>query len=342
LRLLPVSLLSTRYSFNSLMPPKKQKGKRTVARSAPKTSAVRISKFVGNRLDEQARAYALLLSDPCGGALVHPTFTGGAGGLLVRAESMFTQGSLPTSTSSFVGWTPGAIGSTTYLGVNYGVSILLGESATSTTPVTITNGSNVSQPGYVYLAAAAADVRAVAACIQVFYPGAEMNRAGIVAYGTLSGAAVINGNITTVSSISNVLERYERTPTGSIEMMWRPSDYDQTPTAPTLQTPQPDINKRSGIGVTSIGGPLATGLVYRLVCVYEYTPALGSGITTASTSRSTSTSTLNMVLNALDGAGDWMVRGSALASRMYGAYNAAKSVRAVAYAGRSSQPFRLM
>lgn len=319
------------------MPPKKQKGKRTVAKSATKIKP-RISAFNGNRLDDQGKAYARLLRDPCTAALVHPTFVGGEGGMLVRAESIFTVGVGATTTSHFFAWVPGGIGSTG----TAASGAVLAEAITSGSVVTAAQAAVSVIPGYNYLAGAAADVRAVAACVQVFYPGSESTRAGLVAYGNASGAMVPSGVPTSPATVANLLERYERTPTNSIEFNWRPTDFDQTPTAPTTATPQTDLNKRGALCVSQINAPVAVGLVYRLVCVYEYTPALGSGITIASTSRSTSTSTLNSVLNALDGAGDWMVRGSALASRMVGAYNAAAFVPAVMYGGRVQPSFRLM
>jgi hypothetical protein len=319
------------------MPPKKQKGKRTVAKSAAKIiTKPRISFSLGNRLDEQAKAYARLLRDPCSAALVHPTFVGGEGGMLIRAEYLITTLNTVGTTSGYFVWIPGGIGNVGGLS-----SAIVGTDATSSSSATTpANYAVATQPGYSYLAAAAADVRAVAACVQVFYPGTESSRSGILAYGNVSGAAIQSGVPCSVSAVANVLERYERVPTGSIEIMWRPSDYDQTPTAPTFPTPQTDLNKRSGLCISLQGGALATGLTLRLVCVYEYTPALGSGITTSSTSRNTSGSSLNAVLNALDTAGDWMVRGSALASKMYGMYAAA--VPAIAYGGRTSTPFRLM
>jgi hypothetical protein len=234
-------------------------------------------------------------------------------------------------------WIPGGIGS---IGGTAASGVLYYEAATNSATGATLNLSISWQPGYSYLAAAAADVRAVAACIQVFYPGSESARSGILAYGNISGAAVQAGGTTSVSSVANILERYERMPTSSLEIIWRPSDYDQTPTAPTFPTTQTDLNKRSGLAVTLQGGALAVGLTFRIVCVYEYTPALGSGITTSSTSRNTSGSSLNTVLNVLDKAGDWMVKGSVLASKMYGVYSS--FVPAVTYGGRTSAPFRLM
>jgi hypothetical protein len=320
------------------MPPKKQKGKRTVAKSAPKIKP-RISFSIGNRLDEQAKAYGRLLRDPCSAPLVHPTFTGGEGGMLVRAEYLITLFVNSTSTCGVVVWIPGGIGN---VGASAASGVIGAESPASSGAITPTNYILATQPGYTYLSTAAADVRAVAACMQVFYPGTESTRSGILAYGNVSGAAIVSGTSTSVSNVSNILERYERVPTNSIELMWRPADFDQTPTAPTYPTTQADLNKRSGLCVALQGGALAVGLTVRFVCVYEYTPALGSGITTSSTSRNTSSSTLNSVLNVLDAAGDWMVRGGSLASKMYGMYNSIQAVPAIAYGGRTNAPFRLM
>jgi len=90
----------------------KKMNKSAVAQKKKKTSVPRgVPAAVRRGMDASARAYAMLLSDPCGAPLTHPLYAGGEGGILVKAESVFNLVA-GTDTKALVHWTPGAMGTT--------------------------------------------------------------------------------------------------------------------------------------------------------------------------------------------------------------------------------------
>lgn len=316
------------------MPPKKMRQKqRTNANSQQKQlqrSKPRVPTSIVNRLDEQARCYAALLANPCDAPLCHPTYSGADGALVVRVESYYYLGVTTGATASAFAWTPGAIGGNGTLGA----SITTFDAIDANTLTTLVAVANFTQPGYTFLAANASEVRCAAACIQVVYPGTELNRSGIINYGNANGAVINRASQATVSQLQGVLPYYERTPTNCVEIRWRPTSFDQEMTSPTANTELNEIYRRGSLIVSQSGGYPSTGLCLRLVAVYEYTPLMTSGLVLSNMSRNTSANTLDHVINALDSTGSWMTRGAAaLGSVVRGASKLVPYVRAIAYAG---------
>lgn len=91
---------------------KSKRTKRQPTRRNKPTAPRRVGGTGGKRpvLDKDAASYAALLADPINAPLVHPIYTGGDGGYLLRADSTFNVGAGVTDNSGYLHWTPGAIG----------------------------------------------------------------------------------------------------------------------------------------------------------------------------------------------------------------------------------------
>lgn len=287
-------------------------------------------------LDQQAVAYAHLLNDPCSAPLTHPVYSGSDGGLLARFENYYTANTtVAGSTSGFWSWAPGGIGNN----AGAGPSIVQGEAVLAGTAITAATLGTTTQPGWAYLSTNSGATRCVAACIQVMFVGAESARSGIVAYGGLSGSSILSGVSANASSSLQLFEKYERMPTHSLEVKWRPGNFDQDFTDPSQSTSKVELSRRAAIGFGWVGAPPGVGIVVRMVAVYEYIPLINSGLVVPYNSRSTSNSSLDHVVNALDATGEWMYNAGRVVNSAYRvAQRAAPYVQAVAYAGSRAMP----
>lgn len=275
-------------------------------------------------LDAWGQAYARLLRNPCGADLVHPVYTGGGGGYLVRVEKDFLVATTLSSTVTW-GWFCPSNMSSTVGATTYGVL-----STTSDLNVASAVGGTVAtQPGYTFLSSVAKAVRCVSACLQVSYPGSELNRSGVVGLGTSTLANVAGAN--SAADMRTLASKVTRTPDGVLEVKWSPNDVSQRYVDPN----------ETGVGGngeddfpalfwTAAGLPADVGLRVRLVVVYEWLPKSTMGVISAPGDTVTrSRNTLNNVLNALRSAGDWAYEG------FTGLGHAASSMGAAAIAGRN-------
>lgn len=258
------------------------------------------------RLDPPGLAYARLIADPCNAVMAHPTYSGSSGGYLIRADSLTLVGVGATETSGFINWTPAALTATTHGLVGAG-STGWGTNATA--------AYQAGNPGYTFLASNAGVARCVAACMRVFYPGAESTRAGYLAYGQLSGGAIVQGTLQTPQGVAQMLNTTQRMPANDVELFWRPNDSDQA-----FQNLQPtgtydDASyEKASLCVAWGGIPVSTGLGLHLTAVYEWQPGQGLGIASASSNYTASRNTLSEVVNALKEAGFEFVRSAGTAA----------------------------
>lgn len=308
------------------MAPKKRAG----GKPKGKKMQVVMPRQIRASLDAQAMAWARILNDPCSAPLAHPCYAGSDGGILVRCESIIDIGTGGTDTSGAFFWSPGGLGlvSTFATGLAQGVAV------NSTTNMTSVSMTAALQPGYAYLSQNAASFRAVAACMQITYLGSESNRSGVVSYGGANGTTFNTTDVISAGSLSTVLEKFERTPVGTIEVKWRPSAFDQTFKDTTATLTVAELAKYSSVGMVYSGLQAAAGIRLRMVCVYEYQPSNALGVVSASSSRNTSSNSLDHVINYLDASGDWMYKAAGSAGRfLRGAAAVEPYVRAVAYGG---------
>jgi hypothetical protein len=229
-------------------------------------------------LDSGARAWAKLLDDPCAANLVYPCYPTGTGGsVLMRFETDNLYYTGATETAGMFLVCPGALqGFTNNVPQT---SDVLGS------PL----GAFLTQvPGYTFIHGNANSFRAVAGCMQIMYPGTELNRSGIVGVGITDGA-VFSRNIATANGGGNIntsagemrtmCQHVERMPTGVVEIKWFPGNKDQQ----SESTQGNDLNSTDEISGRNVmfasvsGFPVSTGVRIRIVCVYEISFGSGAG-----------------------------------------------------------------
>lgn len=269
--------------------------------AAPRGRILRVPRGIPGGL--QASQYAALLADPCTQPLVHPVGPGN-GGFLVRVESDYIIGNGATATAGFLRWAPGALvkGTTGDAGLAY---------ATGTTDLAtltaIGTSADTYLPAYTYLTTNARSQRCVAACIQLMWPGTELNRQGIVSGTVAPMETIIQGDSVTVANIRAGSGFTQRMPTEKMEIKWSPAPADLL-----YENLEGNIASQSGhnaLIVTWAGIPVSTGVRLRLVAVYEWLPRTVNGFVTtadAGTGGSASHITANDVLTGMRRSmGEW-------------------------------------
>lgn len=278
------------------------KGK-VVVRGAPKKTRkvktkqiVRVPRPVGRAaLDSAARQYAELIANPCGGKLTNTIWPGSSGGMVMRAETDNILFSGVTETAGVYVLCPGIV-----RGYTNNVSL------TSDTLVTALGPAVGGVPGDTFLPQNAGSVRCVAACLQLSFPGSELDRSGIVSLGVVPLASLTN-NITTASgggntsvsaaNIRTMCQHTERTPQNMAEVTWFPGAGDMMPFQignPTLanNTAIDEASEKNCLVATVAGLKAGVGLRVRTVCVYEWIPSTGKGfVATVEPPRSNNTLT---------------------------------------------------
>lgn len=253
--------------------------KSTNKRAAPRAKA-------RGPLDAGGKEYARLLADPCYGKLTTPLYDSVGSGNLVRLESDFILGAEATSVGCAVLFTPGLISTTGSSGVTIPTTVVNSDSGTITWSPAYAN-----QPGYAMRTSFGA-VRAVSACMQVSYVGAEQTRAGVIALGqTNLGQAILN---TTTSALRGMAERVVRTPDGVLEIKMKPNAHSST--FVTVGDPTVDAPLENPCLVCSVTGiPSSVGIRIRLVQVLEWMPATGMGVQLSATSLFTKNTLLEVL-----------------------------------------------
>jgi hypothetical protein len=256
-------------------------------------------------LDTAGLAYAKLLADPCNAPLVSPVFNGADGGLLIRAENNYNAGaSIGTTTAGVFVWAPGAIGNN----AGNGSAIAQGESTIPGGAITLGAISSGYQPGYGFLTSNSSECRCVAACMEIFFAGTEVQRSGLIASGNIMGGSLYLTESVNAQGSMVLFERYDRTPDCSLMINWRPTNFDQNYTVANNATTFTEISRRGALGFAYFGLPAGVGVNVRMVAVYEYAPSYALGLTSVFSNRSWSENTLDQVINFLDKAGPWTAR----------------------------------
>lgn len=241
-------------------------------------------------LDASAAAYARLLSDPCNSPVVHPIYPGGDAGYLFRAESFATFAGGAGETAGFIHWAPGYVNSSgTQLVGAYG-----------STPTALLLASVVtSAPGNAFLAANAKGVRCIAACMKVTFPGSESARSGRVHYGLTQAGLIDSGASLTTDSVCQALQHYSRTPSDTVELIWKPNIADTEFNDPGEAASAIIRDRKSALTLAFAGLPAAVGLTVHFTAVYEWTPANGIGVGHNALGKAQSNNTLDQVLDTL-------------------------------------------
>lgn len=248
-------------------------------------------------LDAQARQYAELLRDPCNAKLTQSVFPGAGGAFVSRFETDYIINATGVDTGALLVFTPGfTAGAQGALGASVAL-------AGDTTGFNIT--TPLASPGATFLATTD-QYRAIAACAEVYWPGTELNRAGILGLGIVD-SAIINtfssGNNATTANTRTLCQHTERMPESKATINWRPGDFDQAATGTSSSSL---LSGRQSLLITAAGIPPSTGIRVRLVVVVEWWPKAGTGLVATVPQVTTRVST-NEVLYALDRTGNWLI-----------------------------------
>lgn len=262
-------------------------------------------------LDVGGAAWARLLADPCNAPLVNPVYPSGSfGGQLVRVESDFIAGAGATQTAVAVLYTPGLYATSIASAATWPLSLIEAE-----TDVITGNWAPTSRiPGATQYGAWQS-VRAVASCVQVTWPGSELNRQGTVAMGQVSSNIIFTTG-TSTSALRQLCPRVDRMPDGTAEIKWRPTERDGT----TTGGDSVDVTQAGGRGsmlISVAGIPVATGVRFRIVTVLEVTPKQNSGFVLAPSNNNQSRHTTSQVLDVLDRTGHWFYEAGATIAKAY-------------------------
>lgn len=251
------------------------------------------------RMDTAAAKYAALLADPCNGDLVAGPFGDGSGGLVCRFEKEYIINSSSTDTAAAFIFHP-ATGM-----VAWQTTPLL----TDTDPIALTVPTTASSHvGQAFLQSAAGWFRPIAACLQVYYPGSELSRAGVVSLGRYP-AEIANDTTVAVANLRTQANYVMRTPADVAEILWRPTEADLLGREPvqagSYSLTAMTANNTTTLVATGAGLPVSTGLRIRVVAVFEWQPDPLSGFKNTIV-RNPNPVRLADILARLDAAGDWM------------------------------------
>lgn len=265
--------------------------KRTAA--TKRNGPTRVPRPVGMRLSDAGLRYARLLADPCTADLVNGPFGDGYGGMVSRFEREYVINNSATDTAAFFAFTPG-------LGSGIIANAPITDETAAITPVALLASSC---PGYTFLQPNASHIRPLAACVQVYWPGSELNRQGIVSLGRHATEVVNDG--ASVAALRAQANYIQRMPADKAEIVWRPTEFDlrgqEWVTTPGVTT----TGGLTSIVVTATGIPPSTGIRIRVVVVYEWMPDTSSGFKNVVV-RTPSPHRLADIIAFLDRTGDWM------------------------------------
>lgn len=295
----------------------KNKKAKKAAKGSSKNVVTRGLRMAGSMGGTPLREYAKLLTNPCTGPLVHaPGST--SGGMVMRFESDFIIGNGASDTAGFFSWAPGALNSNSPTNP-YGAGTLTGAGVSDATFISPSAGGiGTYFPGHTYLTSNASSYRAIAACVQVYWPGTELNRSGIVSaaqgtFGLFSTATTIQPSA--LRAVSPVVERM---PTDHMEVRWAPNYADGLFRNPSSTTSSPE-DGHAALVITWAGIPVSTGVRIRCVLVVEWLPK-PQGITLSSNTSTGSAGDIQHVRRELDrrNAGWWYQTGQAAANFLSG------------------------
>jgi len=252
-------------------------------------------------LDAYARDYAALVADPCGARLVEGIYPGGGGGLVSRFESDFVVANGATDTAFAVAFTPGF--NSELAGLVGGMLQTPTIPLTSDTGVlTFTNNFGIA-PGYAFLANNAKAFRCVSACLQISWPGSELNRQGVVGLGQFTLSNTLGGTVTP-AALRVLATHVSRMPDDMLEIVLRPTEASSRwcdPTlSPTLAFVQEVWGDSPTLFATIAGIPSNIGIRVRVINVVEWLPASNASIAGTVPKAPRSRNTFTEVLHVLD------------------------------------------
>lgn len=260
-------------------------------------------------LDTYARDYLRLVTDPCNAPLAMSVFPGAGGGIVSRFENDFIVGNSATDVATSVVWTPGYLNQA--VGGSGGNCVVPSAPVISDNIGIAYNVDNAKAPGFTFLSSNAKAFRCIAACMQVSWPGTELNRQGIVGLGQVTQSVALSLAPTT-SQLRTLSSHVGRMPGEVMELILKPTEASQRWCDPTIAYPlltaQSVWGDSPSLLLSVAGIPVSTGVRVRLISIVEWLPQNGGGIVSNDAVAPKSGSTLNDVLRAVDAISskDWV------------------------------------
>lgn len=232
-----------------------------------------------------------MVVDPCN-APIGPTAYRGKDGFITRFSNAFGAGD-GTATTCVVAYWP-----------KYNRVFRFNAASSATTfSIDFYGVAGEEGPGGPFLGTNASEIRPVGACITSVYTGTELDRQGFVVRGVVPYKSV-SGTVT-ADKLCNLLQLWNRTPSGEIDTKWIPSPDDEN----YIQTPSsnPDVAEDSNIILlvyrNYAAGKIST--VFRVTTVLEWQPYYGLGISSPSPNTTDPPGGLERVRTALSSLGHW-------------------------------------
>jgi len=213
--------------------------------------------------------------------------------MVSRFEREYVINNSATDANAFFAFTPA-------LGTCYISSGPITDETAALNPVVLPAASN---PGYTFLQPNSSHIRPLACCVQVYWPGSELNRQGVVSLGR-HATEVVN-DTASVSALRAQANYIMRMPNDRAEMVWRPTEFDLRGQE---WSASPSVNPLVGttsIVVTATSIPPSTGVRIRVVAVYEWMPDPSSGFKNVVV-RTPTPHRVADIIAFLDRTGDWM------------------------------------
>lgn len=237
--------------------------------------------------DEQGadfKGHINMLIDPCGAPISRSIYSGQSG---VITRHSISGTITPGANLAHVMWlSPGAFRDS---------SVNLASDLTAYTP----SFGNGLVPGYSFLNGVTSKARCVSACLRVYWSGPELNRAGNIAYGCVTGGSYTATPGTTAAQMYNLLPKKSRVPDGAFEVRWNPADADEEYSNPDIAISPDDVNERNSLMFVFTGLANAS-FSYTYTTNIEWIPKPTSGQPAPPTIRQSTPAAVPKINNVLN------------------------------------------
>lgn len=298
------------------------------AQRKPKSKgATQVSRANQQGVDAQSRLgrHIRLLLDPCNADL-GPTAYRGRDGFVSRFSSIHTVGPGTTQTCSIFMYYPRL--NRVYNRMTANINDDLGA-------IDWYGANTFDGPGTYFLKNFTEAMRPVAACVQAYFSGTELDRQGIVYNGIVPGQVFTNtaAGSNTIDAYVQLLQKRQRTPDHTVETKWVPApeneQYERTDVlAPQAGGDNVIVMCFTGFAVTKIN------FNFRVVNNIEWLPGAGQGFVAPSPSTPDVPAGLEHVRTTLSRLGNWWVEAAHTVQTAAGVarqvYAATRSVASIA------------
>lgn len=225
----------------------------------------------------KALQLARLLNDPCSAEIPAGSIYSGETGIVSRFAVELGAGSAAGETCGAILFHPN----------DNTLAVFTQANPATTFVVNAGNFVNTNGPGQLFLQSNAAKMRSLAACITAMPTSSTLNCTGDVAVGNVTLSSVYGATVS-INSIFSLLTVRGPMVRKNYECKMVPGAFDsryaKVIAAGNPSTTGTDDSDTSVICLAFRGLPAASGLLYRLTSVVEWTPILNVGLTATTTS----------------------------------------------------------